>query len=116
MNDDYLWEGRGQPEADVKRLEEGLSEFRVAPQPLAIPDEEFEKLRQRGGFSGAWWRWPRLVLGAGALAVVALATGLWFSHRIRSEQASWAVARLAGTPRVGATADRKREICGRAVA
>src|SRR5437016_11944276 len=31
MNDDYLWEGRGQPEADVKRLEESLSEFRVAP-------------------------------------------------------------------------------------
>ena len=104
MNDDYLWEGRGQPEADVKRLEEGLSEFRVAPQPLAIPDEEFEKLRQRGGFSGAWWRWPRLAPGAGALAVVALATGLWLSHRVGSEQPSWAVARLEGTPRVGATA------------
>lgn len=105
MNDDYLWEGRGQPESDVKRLEESLSEFRLDPPPLAIADEEYEKLGQGGVFSRVRWGWPRAALSAaGVVALLALATGIWLRRSGPGEESSWAVARLEGTPRVGAAA------------
>lgn len=105
MNDDYLWEGRGQAEPDVKQLEESLGQFQAAPPPLAIPNEEYEKLRQRGGaFWRLRWGWPRVALSAASVAaLLALATGIWLWRPAPGEETSWAVARLAGTPRVGAT-------------
>ena len=37
MNDDYLWTGSGQPDADIERLEQALRPFAHRPQPLKLP-------------------------------------------------------------------------------
>ncbi len=33
----YLWDGTGEPDAEVARLEATLSRFRYTPRPLSIP-------------------------------------------------------------------------------
>ena len=37
MNDDYLWDRSGQPDPEIKQLEEILGELRYQPRPLEIP-------------------------------------------------------------------------------
>ena len=101
MNDDYLWDGRGQPEPDVKRLEEILGQFRQAAPPLAITEAEFEKSRSRVVFPRLRWMWPQLAFAAAAALLIVLATVTWMRHRISGEESGWGVARLDGTPRVG---------------
>ena len=104
MNDDYLWDGRGPSEPDVKRLEDVLERFRQDPPPLAMPDEEFERVRHRDFFSQMFWFRPRLALAATVLGLFALAAGIWIARSVTREESGWGVARLGGTPRVGSTA------------
>jgi hypothetical protein len=106
---DYLWDGSGEPDPEIQRLESVLG-----------------KLRHQGGrpvFPAAepvpWWlvltwSWPtRLAALSAVMAVVALvaAAAVWFvAHRggqssspgsSSSAASGWRVARLAGAPRVG---------------
>jgi len=37
MNDNYLWDRTGEPDADVQQLEELLGTLRYQPRPLEIP-------------------------------------------------------------------------------
>jgi hypothetical protein len=63
MKDDYLWDGTGEPDADIEQLEELLGRFRHQAKAPEMP------LAPRRFF------WPRLAAAA-AIIVVALA-GLW---------------------------------------
>jgi hypothetical protein len=90
-NDDYLWDGSGAPDPEVQRLERALARLRSAPPPLRLPPPV------------TGWRMRSLVpLVATAAAVVLMVGLLW---RARGPNGmSWQVDRLAGQPRVGATA------------
>ena len=72
MKDDYLWDGSGEPDADVEQLEKLLDGYRYQPRPL---DARFEQqlVARRPFFwvkyaaaaailmalAGAWWLVPR---------------------------------------------------------
>lgn len=103
MSDDYLWDTRGQADPEVRRLEEALGRFRQPAPELKLSDKEFEKLRDRGRIIWMRWTWPRLAFAAGALAMLVLALIFWQVRIRQHDETSWAVARLDGTPRVGAT-------------
>jgi len=73
MNDDYLWDKTGQPDPQIKQLEEILGTLRYQPKPLAIPDDL--RVPQRRNY------FPLLVIAASLLLAI-LAGGIWL--RVRS--------------------------------
>ncbi|HKP88230.1 MAG TPA: hypothetical protein VJZ26_19150 [Blastocatellia bacterium] len=68
MKDDYLWDGSGDPDPEVERLEKMLGRYRYEPKPLNPAfDQQLLPRRTR------WW--PRLAVAA-AIILMALA-GIW---------------------------------------
>jgi hypothetical protein len=101
MKDDYLWDGSGEPDPEVQKLETVLGRYRHN-QPAPKFDEvvEIRPVEQRWSFFNM--RWP-YQLGAVAAAVL-LAVTVFFVARQRTNRnlgPSWDVARLEGTPRIG---------------
>src|SRR5436190_1826539 len=89
MKNDYLWDGSGEADPEVERLERLLGRLRApAPPPLELRDARRSPLR---------WMIPLL---ATAAAVVLMVTAVW--RATRTLETSWEVASLAGHPRIGA--------------
>ena len=88
-DNDYLWDGSGDPDAEIVRLETLLGTLRHHGAPPALP------AREPGRF--ATWKISALA----AAAVVAIVSGLaWYMWTARS---AWSVETVAGTPVVGVT-------------
>ena len=101
MKDDYLWDGSGQPDPEVQKLETTLRRYRhnqpvpafdqVAEMPSVKAPKRFFNLR----FSF------RL---AAVAATLLIAVAVFYVVRQRADRnlgPSWEVARLQGTPRIG---------------
>jgi len=92
MNDDYLWDGSGEPDPEVQRLERLLGRFRHtrSPADVPLPVRRFPAgpLQTLG---------PRIAVAAAAALVVA---GMWLAAP--QGRPAWDVVRLEGAPKVGA--------------
>jgi hypothetical protein len=101
MKDDYLWDGSGDPDPEVQKLETALGRYRHnQPAPAFDQVPETHPVKPRWSFVGLRWSYQ---LGAVAAAVL-LAVTVYFVVRQRADRnlgPSWDVARLEGTPRVG---------------
>ena len=75
MKEDYLWDKSGEPDHEVQQLEEALSAFKYQARPLEIP--ESLQIGRRRFFV------PASI--AAAIALLALATGIWFAMNRRNE-------------------------------
>jgi hypothetical protein len=101
MKDDYLWDGSGEPDPEIQKLETVLGRYRhnqLAPSFEKVAD--IRPVKQRWTFFGLRWSYQ---LGAVA-AIVLLAAATFLILRPRPTEnvgPSWAVARLEGAPRVG---------------
>lgn len=87
MSDDYLWDRTGDPDPEVKELEDVLSTLRFKTQPFVLPDEETPK-------SGR--KWLSVFAIAAAIAITALALGIWL--RLDHQQAQERIAVTPGGP------------------
>ena len=76
MNDKYLWDRSGEPDAEVQKLEELLGELRYQPQPLHIPADV--RISRRRQFS------LPVAIAAAILFFVAV-SGLWFRFAQKSQ-------------------------------
>lgn len=97
---DYLWDGSGEPDPEIRKLETLLVKFRHdRPAPI-LPQSA---LRRRWGlFPLRMPLFPALAATAAALAVIALATVLIYSRRTSpATVAGWDASRIAGSPRIG---------------
>ncbi len=97
MTHDYLWNGSGEPDPEIQRLEHLLEPYRFDAGPREFPAVQAagRSTLSRPGFSAL-----RRAAGV-ALAIAAMvfaAVLLW----IRTPVPSYEVARLAGSPRIGA--------------
>ena len=99
---EYLWDGSGEADAEVVRLERALGKFRhvgrapVLPKILAAPGRE----------SATDLRGARLWFQFAAVAASAMVTlSIWMGLRVHSESlatgSAWGVEQVAGAPRVG---------------
>ena len=123
MNNDYLWDGSGEPDPDVERLEALLGGLRsVAPLPaLPTPRVRLQPVRsvrharpagpggadgpdRSDGPDGRWRRTRMLAPFLATAAAVTFMVGVaWKTTSRATPTPSWAVARLAGQPRIGPT-------------
>ena len=71
MSEDYLWNKTGEPDPDVKELEEILGVLKYQPRPLVLPEDLQVPQRRRSYFS--------LLAIAATIALAVIAAGLWFS-------------------------------------
>lgn len=100
-SDDYLWDGSGEPDPEIQRLEGLLGKFRhdrpspVFPEAPAFPEIGPSK-------RGLWW-----IPIFAAVAAAAIAVLIFLVHERKSAPvvvAGWNVSGVAGTPRVGSMA------------
>src|SRR5882762_4011233 len=102
MKDDYLWDGSGEPDPEVQKLETALGRYRHnQPAPAFDGVAELRPVKVRMRFFKLRFSFQ---LAAVAATVVIAATLFYFLRRpnpsVDSGQ-SWDVARLEGTPRIG---------------
>jgi hypothetical protein len=104
-SDDYMWDGSGQPDPEIQKLEALLGKFRHdCPAPVfpeIVPHKRWLSLPPR-------MRWA-FALTATAAAVVAIAFAIFLAHEKKPSpvtSAGWNVSPLAGTPRIGRKAIR----------
>jgi len=69
MNDDYLWDRRGEPDPEIQRLEEILGTLRYQPKPLHLAPQALHLAPRRNYV-------PLLAIAA-TIAVALVAAGLW---------------------------------------
>jgi ferric-dicitrate binding protein FerR (iron transport regulator) len=96
---DYLWDGSGQPDPEVQKLESLLAKFRHDRPAPAFP--EIVPQKPWTFFTRRMWLVPALA----AAAVVVIASAIFFSRASKPtlEIASgWNVSGLEGAPRIGA--------------
>ena len=102
MKNDYLWDGSGEPDPELQRIEKSLAQFRYRGEMPDFPVANFlpSKPSHFAFFTSGWT--PRFA--AATLLLLALtASGLLL--RLAPVELSntqvWDVARLSGAPRVG---------------
>lgn len=91
MSDDYLWDGSGEPDPEVRRLELLLGGIRSDRKTSEIQArfEEYQRHRLRKA-------WLQLAAAASVFLVLAVS---WFV--LRQTRGEWVVESLAGAPKVG---------------
>jgi hypothetical protein len=98
---EYLWDGTGEPDPEVARLEEALAQFRHADRLPEFPEALFAKPSVIDRFFRLLWA-PRLAATAlTVLAATACAILLFVPKSPTGTRPGWDVARIEGTPLVG---------------
>lgn len=90
MGDEYLWDGSGEPDAEVERLEKLLGRFRSEPRPVEFPAAATSPPRS----GSSWERWWRVAAGA-----VLLLGSIWLLRALTG-RAEWTIAGVEGSPRI----------------
>jgi FecR protein len=108
MNDHYLWDGSGEPDPEIQKLENNLAKFRHQGQAPEFPEISA---------AGQPRFWQRLVLSHWSFGLAATTAAvlfmaafgiLWWNQKPSTTSGpGWDVESVAGTPKVESTAFRK---------
>ena len=105
MRNDYLWDGTGEPDPELQKLERALGQFRAKAEAPQFPEIARARRDQASSRFPSSWRMPRFAAVAALGTIVAAAAVLLF---VRVPPVSvgpgWEVARLEGAPVVGSSA------------
>ena len=101
MREDYLWDGSGEPDPEVQKLESLLVSYRHNQPPPAFDqlavDDSWSRRSRLPGF-----RFSLRFAAVAAVLLIGVSTLVLFRARKATEAGSaWEIARIAGAPRVG---------------
>lgn len=91
MKDDFLWDGSGEPDAEVERLAQKLGELRYRPVALKLPD------RPRP-FAARRFSYPVMAMAASLVLMIAAATLWWVRFNPSPEHPARQMAANPGPP------------------
>src|SRR5205085_3277488 len=102
MKNDYLWDGSGEPDPEIQKLESALGKLRhnrPAPVFPAITTKALHPIRPR---LLQMLLSPRFIYVAAAIILVA-GLGFWYLRlkSVPGPQPTWDITAVTGTPRVG---------------
>lgn len=104
MNDDYLWDGSGEPDPEIQKLESTLARFRHEGRAPEFPDitaTPRSQFWQR--FFPSHWSFGLAAATAAILFMAAFGILRWSQKPITTSGAGWDVESVAGTPQVEST-------------
>ena len=106
MKDDYLWDGSGEPDPEVQKLENVLGRYRHdQPAPAPAVEHLFDQLAERQAVRRRWTFLSRLSFQLAAAAAVVLIGATTFlvirTRQARNSGPAWEIARIEGAPRIG---------------
>jgi hypothetical protein len=102
MNDDYLWDGSGEPDPEVQKLETALGRYRHnQPAPAFEQIADVPSVKERKRFFNL--RFSFQLAAVAATLLISATAFYFFRHPVTGGDSgpAWDVARLEGTPRVG---------------
>ena len=100
MKDDYLWDGSGEPDPKVQKLENLLGRYRHDQPAPAFDKIAFERPAPRWRIAS--FRWSFQLAAVAAVLLIGVTTFLIIRPRLASNSGSaWEIARIEGAPRVG---------------
>ena len=100
MKDDYLWDGSGDPDPEVQKLENLLGRYRHNQPAPAFDQLAVERPAPRWGFGS--FRFSFQIAAVAAVLLIGVATFLVIHARNWNNSGpAWEIARIAGAPRVG---------------
>jgi hypothetical protein len=100
MRDDYLWDGSGEPDPEIQKLETELGKLRHNRAAPAFPEITIQPQSARRRF----WQiplFPRFAVAAGILAIAAISFVMIRQKPNPNSGAGWDVTRVTGAPRIG---------------
>jgi FecR protein len=102
MKNDYLWDGSGEPDPELQRIEKSLAQFRYSGETPRFPIADSLQ-RKTSPFALLFSGWTPRFAAATVLILALVASGLLLrlSPVEVSNLPGWDVARLSGSPRVG---------------
>ena len=104
MRNDYLWDGSGEPDPELRRIERSLARFRCTRETPEFPAAEFPQSQAKPSHWASFTvGWTARVASATLLLVALTASVLLLRLSLPqvSHAPAWDVARLSGAPRVG---------------
>ena len=105
MNDDYLWDGSGEPDPEIQKLENSLAKFRhqgLAPELPRVSAARQPRFWQRLVSSN--WSFGLAAATAAVLFMAAFGILRWSQKPSTTSGPGWDVESVAGTPRVESSA------------
>src|SRR5579863_4653606 len=108
MNDDYLWDGSGEPDPEIQKLENTLGKFRHHGQPPELP--ALKPVRRPSfwqRFFPSHWSFGFAVATATILLIVAVGILRWSQKPNVTPGSGWDIESVAGTPQVESNASGK---------
>lgn len=101
FNDNYLWDGSGEPDAEIVRLEALLKPYRHNDVPLLLPARAPSWTASTGRAVRRRYASAALQVLTAAASLILVVAAAWFASAIRSK--GWTVQSLAGAPSVAGT-------------
>ncbi|HMF91171.1 MAG TPA: hypothetical protein VKL40_11030 [Candidatus Angelobacter sp.] len=103
MRDDYLWDGSGEPDPEIQKMENALGKLRYNR-----PAPEFPNLARTDAPSPRrhFWQafsWPQFAVAGATVLLIAAASLVWLESRTPpfDPATAWDVTRVEGSPQVG---------------